>query len=324
MTRAPAAQGAPGHGPAGGPAVSSLARWAPRTNRVPTGSEHRRDGGLSRSDFLPTVGGGYAVACCTRGVAQFGSALRSGRRGRGFKSRHPDDEKTHELAHEVFEEEGVRGRQAVYPDDEKACEFARGPSAVPGPQSPSLTGSALPWWSRSARTERESELVEPRPPSPCTRAGTGPYRGSTAAPGDERAWLRHHDPTGVDQPYGSVSTALTLTDPASMCPAGIVGMLRFRPGVQRRSGVDVSTMDTGTPQSLSSSPLPDRRDSPYVAGVRSRGFSLRSHAHARTARMSGVLHGGRGFVQYAQPTASASRPSDSGSPGRDCRPNALP
>ena len=96
--------------------MSSLARWAPRANRVPTGSEHRRDGGLSRSDFLPTVGGGYAVACCTRGVAQFGSALRSGRRGRGFKSRHPDDEKTHELAHEVFEEEGVAGRQAEYPD----------------------------------------------------------------------------------------------------------------------------------------------------------------------------------------------------------------
>ena len=63
---------------------------------------------------------------------------------------------------------------------------------------------------------------------------------------------------------------------------------------------------------------------PHVAGVRSRGFSLRSHAHGRTARLSGVLHGGRGFVQYAQPTASASRPSDSGSPGRGRRPNALP
>ena len=38
-----------------------------------------------------------------------------------------------------------RGRQVEgpkHPDDEKACEFARGPSAVPGPQSPSLTGSA--------------------------------------------------------------------------------------------------------------------------------------------------------------------------------------
>ena len=27
---------------------------------------------------------------CNRDVAQFGSALRSGRRGRGFESRHPD------------------------------------------------------------------------------------------------------------------------------------------------------------------------------------------------------------------------------------------
>ena len=116
------------------------------------------------------MGGGYAVACCTRGVAQFGSALRSGRRGRGFKSRHPDDEdvrelaretseeegvrgrqaeypddeKTHELAHEVFEEEGVRGRQAEYPDDEKVCEFARRPSAVPGPKRPVETSSAPP------------------------------------------------------------------------------------------------------------------------------------------------------------------------------------
>ena len=78
------------------------------------------------------MGGGYAVACCTRGVAQFGSALRSGRRGRGFKSRHPDDEKTHELAHEVFEEEGVAGRQAEYPDDEDVRELARETSQEEG------------------------------------------------------------------------------------------------------------------------------------------------------------------------------------------------
>ena len=78
-------------------------------------------------------------------------------------------------------------------------------------------------------------------------------------------------PTGVDQHYGSVSTALTSTAPMPLHPAGIVGMPRFRPGVQRRFGADVSTMDTDTPQSLSSSPLPDRRDSPRrecsVAGV---------------------------------------------------------
>ena len=187
--------------------MSSLARWAPRANRVPTASERRRDGGLSRPDFLPAVGGGYAVACCTRGVAQFGSALRSGRRGRGFKSRHPDDEDVRELARETSEEEGVRGRQAEYPDDEKACEFARGPSAVPGPKRPV-------------------------------------------------------QPAGVDQSHGSVSTALTSTNPASICPAEIVGMLRFRPGVQRRSGVDVSTVDTDTPQSLDAAPYPTVKPPP--------------------------------------------------------------
>jgi hypothetical protein len=34
----------------------------------------------------------FAIRCrgFKRGVAQLGSALRSGRRGRGFKSRHPD------------------------------------------------------------------------------------------------------------------------------------------------------------------------------------------------------------------------------------------
>ena len=43
---------------------------------------------------------------------------------------------------------------------------------------------------------------------------------------------------------GPVSTALTLTGPTSMFPAGIVGILRFFFGVRRRSGVDVSIMDT--------------------------------------------------------------------------------
>ena len=130
-------------------------------------------------------------------------------------------------------------------------------------------------------------------------------------------------PTGVDQHYGSVSTALTSTAPMPLHPAGIVGMPRFCPGVQRRFGADVSTMDTDTPQSLGAVLCPTI-EPPHVAGVRSRGFPLRSHAHARTARRSGVLHGGRGFVQCAQPTASSSRPSGSGSPGRGRRPNALP
>ena len=138
-------------------------------------------------------------------------------------------------------------------------------------------------------------------------------------------------PAGVDQSHGSVSTALTSTNPASICPAEIVGMLRFRPGVQRRSGVDVSTVDTDTPQSLDAaltqlSSLPPRRRCSVArpCASQSRPTARTARASGAMARRSGVLHGGRGFVQYAQPMASASRPSCSGSPGRDCRPNALP
>ena len=75
-------------------------------------------------------------------------------------------------------------------------------------------------------------------------------------------------PAGVDQPYGSVSTALTSTAPASMCPAGIVGMPQFRPGMQRQFGADVNTMDTDTPQSLGAVLCPTVKP-PHVAGVRS-------------------------------------------------------
>ena len=53
---------------------------------------------------------------------------------------------------------------------------------------------------------------------------------------------------------GLVSTVLTLMDRTSMFPARIVGMLRFFFGVQRRCGVDVSTMDTHTPWNQSSRP----------------------------------------------------------------------
>ena len=53
---------------------------------------------------------------------------------------------------------------------------------------------------------------------------------------------------------GLVSTVLTLTGPASMFPAGIVGILRFFFGVRRRSGVDVSTMDTHAPSCLAPQP----------------------------------------------------------------------
>ena len=79
-------------------------------------------------------------------------------------------------------------------------------------------------------------------------------------------------PTGVDQHYGSVSTALTSTAPMPLHPAGIVGIPRFRPGVQRRFGADVSTMDTDTPQSLAASPCPTV-ETPPTSRVFGRGGS---------------------------------------------------
>ena len=53
---------------------------------------------------------------------------------------------------------------------------------------------------------------------------------------------------------GPVSTVLTLTGPASMFPAGIVGILRFFFVVRRRSACEVSTMATHTPSCLASRP----------------------------------------------------------------------
>ena len=63
---------------------------------------------------------------------------------------------------------------------------------------------------------------------------------------------------------GLVSTVLTLTGPASMFPAGIVGMLRFFFVVRRRCACDVSTVDTTTRQAspLSHPRLLDHRPAP--------------------------------------------------------------
>ena len=169
---------------------------------------------------------------------------------------------------------GSKGRRPKHPDDEKACEFARGPSGVPGQTSPSLTGSSLPWWSRSARTERESELVEPRPPSPCTQLGSLECRSFARA--------RSADSGLMSAPW----------TPTPRSPS--------------------------MPSSAQPSSLPTSR----VFG-RARLLASQSRPTACTARASGVLHGGRGFVQYAQPTASTSRPSCSGSPGRGRRPHGL-
>ena len=49
---------------------------------------------------------------------------------------------------------------------------------------------------------------------------------------------------------GLVSTVLTLTGPALVRPAGIVGILRFFFVVRRRCACGVSTVDTDSPSCL--------------------------------------------------------------------------
>ena len=70
---------------------------------------------------------------------------------------------------------------------------------------------------------------------------------------------------------GLVSTVLTLTSLALKRPAGIVGILRFLSGVQRRYGVNVSTMDTGEPTGLPHRPTITSRTISPSAGARRAG-----------------------------------------------------
>ena len=69
------------------------------------------------------------------------------------------------------------------------------------------------------------------------RAGNGGGRPVTETPG-----CAARTPDSLLR--GPVSTVLTSTSPAPVRPVGIVGILRFFLGAQRRCGVDVSTMDT--------------------------------------------------------------------------------
>ena len=74
---------------------------------------------------------------------------------------------------------------------------------------------------------------------------------------------------------GLVSTVLTSTGPMSVRPAGIVGILRFFFGVQRRCACDVSTMDTHTPSCLTLRP-PSPPGPPACPGVHSERVSQTS------------------------------------------------
>ena len=71
------------------PPEATLLTLSPATCSAPAGP----DGG--GTEFGPAVPGSAILYRQPRGVAQLGSALRSGRRGRGFESRHPDQVRGH-------------------------------------------------------------------------------------------------------------------------------------------------------------------------------------------------------------------------------------
>ena len=172
---------------------------------------------------------------------------------------------------------------------------------------------------RGRQAEGLSTPTMRRPAS--SLAGLLPYQGRRD----------QFSPAGVDQHYGSVSTALTSTAPTPLHPADIVGMPQFRQACSADSGL-MSAPWTPTPRSPSvpsfapPSSLPTSREfgRARLLASQSRPTACTARASGAMARRSGVLHGGRGFEQCAQPTASSSRPSGSGSPGRGRRPNALP
>ena len=91
---------------------------------------------------------------------------------------------------------------------------------------------------------------------------------------------------------GLVSTALTLPSLPAKHPAGIVGILRFLSGVQRRYGVNVSAVDTSGPPDFFPSPHPRLQDHQFAQSSRPRE-SLRSHdTHMPQKRGDSTPHQG--------------------------------
>ena len=112
------------------------------------------------------------------------------------------------------------------------------------------------WGLRAVRTTLGQWI-----PTLVEQADSGPLLAEPASNHDHRApaqtagrerWRRtceggaglYRTNHGLSLLRGPVSTVLTLTGPASMFPAGIVGILRFLSSVQRRYAFNVSTMDT--------------------------------------------------------------------------------
>ena len=117
-----------------------------------------------------------------------------------------------------------------------------------------LASGSRPSWSRATRAGSSAgpESHHDRR-DPAQMAGRERWR-RTCEGGAGLCRTNH----GLSLLRGSVSTVLTLTSPTSVRPAGIVGILRFFFGVQRRCACDVSTMDTSDLPDLfpSTSPSP--------------------------------------------------------------------
>ena len=113
-----------------------------------------------------------------------------------------------------------------------------------------LASGSRPSWSRATRAGSSAgpESHHDRR-DPAQMAGRERWR-RTCEGGAGLCRTNH----GLSLLRGLVSTVLTLTSLASRRPAGIVEILRFFFGVQCRSGVDVSTMDTHTPSCLAPRP----------------------------------------------------------------------
>ena len=108
-------------------------------------------------------------------------------------------------------------------------------------------GQWIPTLVERADSRRSRRRVIASRPSAQTSVGSRSGGPVTEAPG---CAVR----TPVSLLRGLVSTALTLTGPPSMFPAGIVGILRFLSGERRRGTRDVSTMDTHTLSCLAPRP----------------------------------------------------------------------
>ena len=108
-----------------------------------------------------------------------------------------------------------------------------------------------------------------------------------------------------------MSTALTLAGPASARPAGIVEILRFLSGVQRRYAFNVSTMDTHTPPDLFPSARPRPQGHQPAQGSRPSGC-LRSEETAhltKDSRMPAIRDADEEAVRADQEVRTAPRVS---------------